>query len=685
MEGWCMDDIGDRQNRDSRTWTIEESEQLYNLHGWGEPYFSINAAGHVTVSPKGDRGGSLDLFNLVEALKQRHLDLPLIIRFPDILEDRIERLNACFARAIAHYTYSGSYQGVFPIKCNQQRHLVEDVVHFGASHQLGLEVGSKPELMIALAILDTPGSLLICNGYKDEQYIETALLAQRLGHRPIIVLAQPSELHLVLKVSRQLNIRPLLGVRAKLSVKGHGRWAATTSDTPYGVALHHRAKFGLTIPEIMAAVDTLRSHQALECLQLLHFHIGSQISSISLLKEALREASQIYVELVHLGGNMQFLDVGGGLAVDYDGSKTDGPASKNYNMQHYANDVVAAVKNACDAGNVNVPTLISESGRAIASHQSILLFDVLGSSDIDASVIPSSADLLPQADASSRLVPLVLRNIRDTYESISPQNYQEAYHDVIQFKEEALSLFKLGYLTMADRATVEQIYWAACHRILHIARQDAHQTPDHQSYLSDDIMELDSVMASIYYINISVFRSVPDSWAIGQLFPIMPIHRLNESPACRAILADLTCDNDGKISRFPYKNGGKSLLNLHPLEAGQSYYLGLFLGGTYQEIMGNHHNLFGDTHVVQISLTSKGYNVEHVVKGNTISEVLKTVNYDTDTLLDALRHRTEKALQNEQITREDAHLLCQTYGRSLQHYTYLDYSQSQKFVEFLLS
>ena len=641
-------EVGGGHEHDIQPWSIEDSEQLYTLHGWGEPYFSINAAGHITVSPKGDRGGSLDLFQLVESLKQRQLELPLIIRFPDILEDRIERLNACFAKAIARYTYPGSYQGVFPIKCNQQRHLVEDVVRFGTAHQLGLEAGSKPELMIALAILDTPGSLLICNGYKDEQYIETALLAQRLGHRPIIVLEQPSELSLVLNASDRLNIQPILGVRVKLSVKGSGRWAATTGD---------RAKFGLTIPEIMTVVDRLRSHDCLDCLQLLHFHIGSQISSVGLLKDALREASQVYVELVQLGANMQFLDVGGGLAVDYDGSKTDGPASKNYNMQNYANDVVAAVKDACEARHVSVPTLISESGRAIASHQSVLVFDVLGCSDT-----PQNGDVpLPRPGT----LPLVLRNFWETYESITSQNYQEAYHDAIQFKEEALSLFNLGYLNMADRATAEQLYWACCHRILHIARQE--------DYVPDDIIELDAIMSSIYYINLSVFRSAPDSWAIGQLFPIMPIHRLNEYPSCQAMLADLTCDSDGKINRFIHRNEGQPLLNLHPLEPNQPYYLGLFLGGTYQEIMGNLHNLFGDTHIVQICLTPKGYQVDQVIKGHTIGQVLNAVNYNTDALLETLRRRSEQALQDGHITLEEAQLLLQTYGRSLQHYTYLDH------------
>ena len=388
-------------------WTIEKSEELYRIKGWGEPYFSINAAGHITVSPKGDRGGSLDLYHLVESLKKRNLDLPILIRFSDILEDRIEQLNACFAKAIARYSYNGVYRGVFPVKCNQQRHLVEDLVRFGRPHQFGLEAGSKPELLIALATLDSPGSLLICNGYKDREYIETAMLSQRLGQRPIIVLEQLDEVGLVIEASQRLKIRPILGVRAKLSSKGVGRWGGSAGD---------RAKFGLAIPELLSAVEQLKQADMLDCLQLLHFHIGSQISAISVIKDALREACQIYVELSALGAKMGFLDVGGGLGIDYDGSKTNFYASKNYSIQNYANDVVAEVQEACSARNLPVPTLISESGRAIASHQSILVFDVLGTSDK-----PGLAAIEPPKEDDHAL----LRELYDTYDSVHRQNYQE--------------------------------------------------------------------------------------------------------------------------------------------------------------------------------------------------------------------------------------------------------------------
>ncbi|NEQ22586.1 MAG: biosynthetic arginine decarboxylase, partial [Microcoleus sp. SIO2G3] len=435
----------------TKSWTIEESEKLYRIQGWGEPYFSINAAGHVTVSPKGDRGGSLDLLELVEALRQRNLGLPLLIRFSDILEDRIERLNACFAKAIARYKYPGTYQGVFPVKCNQHRHLVEDMVRFGKPVQFGLEAGSKPELMIALATFNTPNSLLICNGYKDREYIETALLATRIGHKPIIVIEQLEEVQLVIDATRQLGIEPVVGVRAKLSTKGTGRWGDSTGD---------RAKFGLTIPEILTCVEQLRSAGMLNSLQLLHFHIGSQISAIGVIKEAIREASQIYVELSALGANMQYLDVGGGLGIDYDGSKTNFHASKNYNMQNYANDIVAEVKEACDGRQLPAPVLISESGRAIASHQSVLIFDVLSTSDVLAET-PAPIEEKEH---------LIIRNLWETYSNINLENYQEAYNDAIQFNDEAKSLFSFGYLTLTQRARAEQLYWACCYKILEIAR-----------------------------------------------------------------------------------------------------------------------------------------------------------------------------------------------------------------------
>jgi arginine decarboxylase len=625
-------------------WTIEDSENQYRIKGWGEPYFSINAAGHVTVSPQGDRGGSLDLYELVTALQQRNLALPLLIRFSDILEHCIERLNACFAKAIARYNYPGGYKGVFPVKCNQQKHLVEDIVKFGQPYQFGLEAGSKPELTIALAMLNSPGALLICNGYKDREYIETAMLAQKLDQTPIIVLEQVEEVEVAIEAAQALGIKPNLGVRAKLNAKGIGRWGVSSGD---------RAKFGLTIPEIIHTVNRLREADMLESLQLLHFHIGSQISSISVIKDAIVEASKIYVELAQLGANMKYLDVGGGLGVDYDGSQTNFHASKNYDLQNYANDIVAEVKDACSDKNIPVPTLISESGRAIASHQSVLIFDVLSTSEVRTD-LPS-----PQTEEEHQIV----RNLWETYESINPDNYREAYYDATQFKEEALSRFKLGYLSITERSRAEQLYWACCRKVLDIAKQE--------EYMPEDLEELEQMMASIYYMNLSVFQSAPDSWAIDQLFPIMPIHRLGEEPTKRGILADLTCDSDGKIDQFIDLRDVKHVLELHPLEPNKPYYLGLFLGGAYQEIMGNLHNLFGDTNAVHIKLTPKGYKIEHVVKGDTMSEVVGYVQYDVEDLIESMRQKSEQALLEKRITIQESQRLLQNYERSLGRYTYL--------------
>ena len=628
-------------------WTIADSAKLYNIEGWGEPYFGINDRGNVTVSLPNKPKRVLDLTKLVESLKARDLDLPLLIRFPDILADRMARLQHCMDLAIARYGYSNSYQGVFPIKCNQNRHFIEAVVHHGKAYRFGLEAGSKPELIIALASLDSnpkDSRLLMCNGYKDREYIETALLAAKLGQNPIIIVEQPQELDLVLTVSRELNIKPVLGVRAKLNTKGIGRWGNSTGD---------RAKFGLTVAEILQLVKQLEAENCLDYLQLLHFHIGSQISAIGVIKNAIREASQIYVQLVKLGANMQYLNVGGGLAVDYDGSKTNSSASKNYNMQNYANDIIAQVKDACQQGEVSEPILISESGSAIASHQSVLIFDVLGTSNIS----------LPDPSPLAEDAPLVIRNFWQTYQAIDNHNFQESYHDAIQFKQEALSLFNFGYLSLAQRAMTEELYWACCYKIAAII--------DRCDYIPDDLANFAETMASIYYVNLSIFQSVPDAWAIERLFPIMPIHRLHEEPTVRGTLADITCDSDGKIDRFINPKEAKTLLELHTCDRSQPYYLGMFLVGAYQEIMGNFHNLFGNTNVIHIQFNDDGDLVEHIVQGDTIEEVLSYVQYDSHDLLETVRCRTEKAIQNQTITSKEAQRLLQNYTNTLNKSTYL--------------
>lgn len=628
------------------SWGIQDSKELYQLPGWGEPYFSINEQGNLEVTPLGEKGGKIDLFELVQSIQERGLNLPLLIRFSNILEDRIDHINQCFLRAIEEYGYEGVYRGVYPVKVNQQRYVVEEVLRYGAKYQFGLEAGSKPELMIVLATLKTPGAMIICNGYKDREYIETALLAQRLGQTPIIVIEQPNEVDAVLAASRKLGIKPLLGVRAKLLSRGVGRWGVSTGE---------RAKFGLSASEIIEVVERLRNEDMLDSLQLVHFHIGSQISNISYIKKALREATQIYVELAKLGAGMRYLDVGGGLGIDYDGSKTDFPASKNYSTQEYAYDVVAATQEACKKHNLPVPTLISESGRAIASHEAILVFDVLSVHEVHTAEAEE-----PTEEANS-----VIRGLQETWESIGTCNLQESYHDATQGREEALSLFQLGYLSLEERAWAEKLYWKCCHRILELARE--------QEFIPEELADLEQALASIYYCNFSVFQSVPDSWAIDQLFPIMPIHRLEERPTSRGTLADLTCDSDGKIDHFIDIRDVKHALELHTFEPKKPYYLGLFLVGAYQEILGDLHNLFGDTNTVHVHLTEdpEGYHLEHVVKGDSMAEVLQYVQYRPDALIESLRRETEKALKEKRISIAESRLLLRHYERSLGGYTYL--------------
>ena len=644
-------------------WSIADSAALYGLERWGEPYFSLNARGHVIVQPRGDRGGALDLVELVQGLQGRNLSLPLLIRFDDILEDRLERLHAAFERAIAQYGYAGRYQGVFPVKCNQQRHVVEQLAESGRRWHFGLEAGSKAELLIALSLVDDPEALLICNGYKDQRYIETAILARRLGRQPVVVIEQADEVERIIRASRELGAAPFIGIRAKLSSRSTGRWGSSVGE---------KAKFGLAIPEVLATVEALRAAGLLADLRLLHFHVGSQINDIAVLKDALQEAGQIYVELTKLGAPMGFLDVGGGLGIDYDGSRTATAASTNYSLQNYANDVVATVRECCEPHGVTVPTLVSESGRAIASHFSVLVFDVLGcggvlGSDGTAGAIP------PAADGE----PLVVRNLRDTLAGIissdnrpDTSRLQEAWNDAIKFKDDALAAFRLGYLSLPQRALAEQLTWACAEAI--VARLPAGAGGSSGGPIPDDLRALAAALAGTYYANLSVFRSAPDTWAIEQLFPLMPIHRLDEQPTRLGHFADLTCDSDGKLARFIGDGQAKPLLELHALREGEPYWIGMFLGGAYQEVMGNLHNLFGSTNAVHIRLADGGgYRVDHVVRGNTNAEVLEAMEHDPELLLERLRVASEGAIQRGDLAISDARRLMAHLETSLGQSTYL--------------
>lgn len=626
---------------------------------------------------------------LVESLKRRNVKLPMVIRFPDILQHRLHQLQNCFDFARRKYGYENHFQGVFPIKCNHDRVVLEDIVKFGEQFGFGLEAGSKPELLIAISkLIQTRDSLLICNGYKDHVYVESVLLARKLGINAIVVLEQMEELDLLIKASRTLGVRPVIGVRAKLSTRHSGHWGGTSGDN---------GKFGLTVNEIVRVVYTLRREGMVECLQLLHFHIGSQIPSISTIKEAMREGSHIYCELALMGAPMRYIDVGGGLGVDYDGTKSQSCASTNYSMQNYANDVVAALVDACILKRVPQPIIVSESGRALASHQSILVFDVLSSSQRSeisslrnlhllaencTSSSEQSADQMKERQSFSN-GPMncspdpgkyLLSTFYDVYNTLDRHNVQEAYNDAKQFKLEASRLFKLGGLSLEQRAQADALYDAICHRVLAFFQE---------SHLPDELKELKKNFSAVYHINLSVFRSVPDIWAIGQVFPVMPLQRLNERPNLQAILADLTCDSDGKIDQFIGATDEiGTMLPVHDLYPGETYYMGLFLAGVYQEVMGSAHNLFGGTNVVYIKVNRSGgngssfrqkgrYTVEHVKWGDTMKDILHTVQHGADEMLEELRKEGEISVANGRLTLEAAQALLANYQCSLNSYTYL--------------
>jgi arginine decarboxylase len=626
-------------------WTTRDSLELYNVAAWGAGFFSVNEKGRVEVRPRGEPKPAIDLLDLVLDLERRGVRKPMLIRFSDILASRVRGLAGAFERAMSEYGYGGSYRGVYPIKVNQQRHVVEEIVCFGAEQRVGLEAGSKPELLVALALLETPDALIVCNGYKDRAYVETALLAQRLGRRPIIVVDRFPEIDLVVKTSRELGIQPHLGVRARLTARGAGKWVDSTGD---------RSKFGLSALEIVDAVERLRSEDMLDCLELLHFHIGSQITAIRAHKDALAEASRIFVGLHDLGASPRMIDVGGGLGVDYDGSRTNFHSSKNYSTQEYANDVVSYIQEACDDASIPHPDIVTEAGRAMLAHHSVLVFDVLGVNEV----------LTGQRPAALRDdEPKVVRDLWEVWESTTKKNVPEAYHDALELKEEAATLFSLGYLDLRARARVERLFSACCERIL----RAVHELP----YVPEDLQPLERAVADTYYANLSVFQSAPDHWAVNQLFPVMPLHRLDEKPTRRGIFADLTCDSDGKIDRFIDPHDVKDVLELHSW-TGEPYYIGMFLVGAYQEILGDLHNLFGDTDAVHVNLDDEGgYDVEHVVEGDSVEEVLAYVQYDRRWLIEKVRRTIEVALRRGEISLEESARLRKRYEQGLQEYTYL--------------
>ena len=628
------------------SWSTQDSEELYGIQNWGRELLHINTAGNLVLAPQGPDGPSADLHALVRDLREREIALPILLRFPDLLSARIRTIAGAFSTAIEEYEYAGSYRGVYPVKVNQTRHLVEHVVELGRPWHLGLEAGSKPELLVVLAMLDDPEAVIICNGYKDEEYVQTAMLAQKLGRRTIIVVEKASEARLCVEVARKHGVRPILGVRAKLASKGAGRWKASTGD---------KAKFGLTILEMVQMIDYLAAEDMLDTLQLLHFHIGSQVSAIRSFKSALAEASRIFVELHGLGAPMKWLDVGGGLGVDYDGSSSTFESSVNYSVQEYAYDVVAYIQSACDQAGVPHPDIITESGRAMVAHHAVLVFDVLG-----VSKHPTADGPLEVSESD----PPVLQELAEMLSNgITQRNYQATWHDVLGTREHALSMFNHGLLDLRQRARAERMFWQLAGRIARVISELA--------YVPDEFARLRRVLADTYFCNFSVFQSMPDAWAVDQLFPVVPIHRHNTEPTRSAVLADITCDSDGKLDRFIDLHHAKEMLPLHdPGDA--PYFLATFLVGAYQEILGDLHNLFGDTNTVIVNLLkSGGYDIETVEEGDTVTEVLSYVHYDRDLLVKKVRKACEAAVKAGTLPLHETGRLVAMYRAGLDSYTYL--------------
>ncbi|HBL25786.1 MAG TPA: arginine decarboxylase [Acidobacteria bacterium] len=628
-------------------WTPADSMDLYNVRGWGNHYFSVNEEGNVSVHPGGPGTPAIDLKELVDEVRERGIAPPLLIRFSEIIRERVVQLNEAFGRAIEEYGYKGLYRGVYPIKVNQDRFLVERLVDYGRPYHYGLEAGSKPELLAVMAMLEDEEALIICNGYKDEEYIETAFLASKLGRHVILVVEKPSELHLIQQMSQRMGVRPRIGIRSRLATRGSGHWEASGGD---------RSKFGLTGRDLLDAIEFLRTHDLLDTLELVHFHLGSQISSIRSIKDGLREAAQVYVNLAKMGAPLRYLDVGGGLGIDYDGSQTNFTSSLNYTLQEYANDIVFGVMEVCDFHGVPHPNIVSESGRATVAHHAVLIIDVLGVSEFALGKLPRK---LP-GDAEPSL-----RNLFDTYREVSRKNLLESYHDAIAARDECLTLFRLGHMTLENRGLAEDLFWAICQKVLKLSRS--------LQELPEDLEGLERQLADTYFCNFSVFQSLPDSWAIDQLFPILPIHRLNEEPSNRAVLADITCDSDGKIDHFIDRRDVKDVLELHPFQPGTPYYLGAFLVGAYQEILGDLHNLFGDTNTVHVSLhPEEGYTIDGVVAGDTVSDVLRYVRYNRNDLVARVRQAAETALRAKRLTLEESRQLLRRYEEGLSGYTYLE-------------
>ena len=629
-----------------RKWRIEDSEELYNITGWGTSYFSINDAGHVVVTPRRD-GVTVDLKELVDELQLRDVASPMLLRFPDILDNRIEKMSSCFKQAAEEYGYKAENFIIYPIKVNQMRPVVEEIISHGKKFNLGLEAGSKPELHAVIAVNTDSDSLIVCNGYKDESYIELALLAQKMGKRIFLVVEKMNELKLIAKMAKQLNVQPNIGIRIKLASSGSGKWEEAGGDA---------SKCGLTSSELLEALDFMESKGLKDCLKLIHFHIGSQVTKIRRIKTALREASQFYVQLHSMGFNVEFVDIGGGLGVDYDGTRSsNSEGSVNYSIQEYVNDSISTLVDVSDKNGIPHPNIITESGRALTAHHSVLIFEVLETAT------------LPEWDDEEEIAPDAHELVQELYsiwDSLNQNKMLEAWHDAQQIREEALDLFSHGIVDLKTRAQIERLYWSITREINQIAGGLKHAP--------DEFRGLSKLLADKYFCNFSLFQSLPDSWAIDQIFPIMPIQRLDEKPERSATLQDITCDSDGKIANFISTRNVAHYLPVHSLKKTEPYYLAVFLVGAYQEILGDMHNLFGDTNAVHVSVNEKGYNIEQIIDGETVAEVLDYVQYNPKKLVRTLETWVTKSVKEGKISLEEGKEFLSNYRSGLYGYTYLE-------------
>ena len=633
-------------------WDIQAARDLYNITRWGAKYFDINSGGRVVALPLQEAGASVDITDVIEEAKGRGLKFPLLIRFQDLLRHRVESINLAFRNSIKEFNYQGEYRGVFPIKVNQLREVVEEILDAGKPYQFGLEVGSKPELFAGLALQNQTGGMIICNGYKDSDFIKMALLGIKLGRKVIMVVEKLEELKHIITLSRQLGVEPLIGIRARLLSKGAGKWAESGGEN---------AKFGLSTSELLEATDLLKKENLSHCFKLLHFHIGSQVPDILTIKKAVQEASRFYAKLYKMGFHLEYIDVGGGLGVDYDGSRSAFDSSTNYSLQEYTNDIVYYIADVCNAEKVPHPDIVSESGRAIVAHHSVLVVEVFGAIE---KIRPAAG--LEYTDNDHPLV----KELLDIRKNLARLNKLEAFHDALERKEDAHNMFTLGLMELPDKAKIESLYWEISLAVVQSFRG--------QAYVPEEIRKLEDSLGDQYLCNFSVFQSLLDHWALGQLFPIMPVHRLNERPTREATLVDITCDSDGQINKFIDLRDVRDTLPLHPLnQNGQGlepYYLGFFLMGAYQDIMGDLHNLFGRVNEVHVFLDpdeAAGYYVEEVIEGTTIIQALTSVQYDENELKRQMKAQIDEAIKADKMKPSEGMRLLDDYERGLRAYTYL--------------